>query len=78
LDCRFPHLLLDIRELDIVLKGPLVIIGYYKVTVTIDYPVTVGQELLPVNKVSLEYIGFLLGVKRVYLLPYSSDSVKAA
>jgi hypothetical protein len=78
LGCRFSHLLLDIRELDITLRGPLVVIGRREVAVTVDYPVVIGQELLPVDEVGLERIGLLLGVKRVYLLPYDSSSVKAA
>ena len=74
---RFPCLLLDIRELDVTLRGPLVIIvGRGKVTAAIGHPVAIGQELLPVAEVSLECIGLLLGVEPPCLA--HSSSVEAA
>jgi hypothetical protein len=61
---RFLRLLLGIRELDIALRGPLVIIiGRNKVTTTVGYPVAIGQELLLVAEVSLKHIRLLLRVK---------------
>ncbi len=78
LGCCFPRLLLGICELDAALRGLLIVISYYKVATAIDYPVAIGQELLLVGEVSLKRIRLLLGVKRAYLLPYSSSSVEAA
>jgi hypothetical protein len=73
LDYRFPYLLLDIRELDVTLRGPLVIIiGRDKVIVIIGHPVVIGQELLPVTEVGLERIGLLLGIESP-CLAYSSS-----
>jgi hypothetical protein len=66
LDYRFPRLLLDIRELDIILGDPLVIISYSKVAIAIDYLVAIDQELLLVTEVGLEYIGLLLGIEPLY------------
>jgi hypothetical protein len=63
LSYRFPCLLLGIRELDTTLGGPLVVVSRDKVAIAISHPVTVSQELLLVTEVSLERIGFLLGVK---------------
>jgi hypothetical protein len=74
----FPRLLLGTRELNIALRGPLVVIGRREVAAAVGHPVAIGQELLPVAEVSLERVGLLLGVKRAYLLPCSSGSVKAA
>ena len=76
MDCHFPHLLLDIRKLDIILGDPLIIISYSEVTVIIGHPVTIDQELLPVTEVSLERIGLLLGIEPLYFA--HSYSVKAA
>ena len=66
LGCRFPRLLLGIRELDAALGGPLVVVSRGEVAAAIGHPVAVGQELLPVTEVGLERIGLLLGIKPPY------------
>ena len=76
MDYHFPHLLLDIRELDIILGGPLVIISRGEVAAAIGHPVVIGQELLLVTEVDLEYIGLLLGVEPPYFA--HSYSMEAA
>ena len=69
LEGRFPCIFLGIRELDIALRGPLVVISYSKVAATVGHLVVVSQELLQVAKVSLKYIRLLLRVERARLLP---------
>ncbi len=78
LGCRFPRLLLGIRELDAALRGPLVVIGRGKVAAAVGYPVAIGQELLLVAEVSLERARLLLRVERAGLLPCNSSSIEAA
>jgi hypothetical protein len=60
---------LGIRELDVALRAPLVVIGRAEVAAAVGYPVAVSQELLLVAKVGLERAGLLLGIERAYLLP---------
>ncbi len=77
LGCRFPRLLLGIRELDAALRGPLVVVvSRGEVAAAVGHPVVIGQELLLVIKVSLKYIRLLLRVEPLYFT--YSYSIKVA
>jgi hypothetical protein len=65
----FLYFLLGPRELDIILRGLLVVICCNEITAAVCYPVTIGQELLLVAEISLEYIRLFLRVEYAYLLP---------
>jgi hypothetical protein len=41
----------------------LVVVGRDEVAAAVGYPVAIGQELLLVAEVDLEYTGFFLGVE---------------
>jgi hypothetical protein len=63
LENRFLRFLLGIREPDVVLRGPLVVVGRSEVTAAVGYPVVVSQELLPVAEIGPKCIRLLLRVE---------------
>jgi hypothetical protein len=60
LDGYFPRLSLGLRQPNIALRGPLVVVGHSKVVTLIGHLINIGQELLLIAKVGLEHIGLLL------------------